>query len=478
MTAPLLLAASVAWAFPLQVPAPASQPAPAEAGPASAPVTAADMDDSIIMEPYAGGPLRAVCAAEDQRRVLDTLVGAAQTHPAVTAFDHRARSLEGMGRAEGALKDPTFVVDARGLPLTEPWNLGRTPMGGVQAGVQVTLPWLPRLWAAEEARGLEAEAVRASSGETALDLAEEALGLWVEDDAIVRRLRLLQDKEELLSSLSAVARANASVGMGGQTDAVLLEARAALTRSSRAAWAGQRDALAARWRALVGDVPPPACALDDGASLVEPDPDAARLEGRPRLHALEQTVQAARAKKRAAFHAWVPEPMVQVGYVWRPDYGNFDGIDFVGGMVSVPLPVFPGRRLGPAAAAQAAEEEAGAQREAFLRDAEGARAALLARIDAETRRLDELTHTARPVAEAASEVAQAAYRSGHGNVQDVIEAERMILDIDLERVDAEARRARLRVALWRVMGGVSPTREREVGATPGGGDAEVSRGSR
>ncbi len=422
----------------------ASAPAPeAAAMPASMPATQPEAE-------RAEG--EAFCDQDEATRLLTAL----RSHPLVDAAGASADELRAMGRAEAAWADPSAFVEARGLPLTEPWNMGRTPMGGVAMGVAGKVPWLPRLWALEEARAHDADAALRAVQEHQLDLSASLLQLVVDDELLLARARVHEDRVGLMTSLSAVARANAMVGAGGQADAVLLEAKAAQAQSLVAALRAQRRALRSRWRGVAPETPWPACRVGDAAALTPRDAaDDGAFERRPLLRALDDKKAAAASRRSAALYAWVPEPTLQAAYVWRPDYGTFDGMDFVGGMVSIPLPISPGRRLGGLDGASAATRRVDAERRAFLRQARGRRQALLEALDAETQRLHELEANARPIAQAASDVAQAAYAAGRGGVAAIVEAERLVLDIDLAVAETHARQAALRVQLWRLHGGSS-----------------------
>lgn len=441
---PLLLALSlptVATANPDDTaagPAPASSPA---SMPTSSPASMPATDAAATGAPQ--------CSDDDIARLKTEL----ERHPVVDVARATADGLRAMGRAEAAWSDPSAFVEARGLPLTEPWNMGRTPMGGVSMGVAGKVPWLPKLWALEQAREHEAKAALEGVGERELDLSAALLQLIVQDELLDTQARIHGNRADLLTSLSAVARANSMVGAGGQTDAVLLEAKAARATALIVAIEAQRQALRARWSGIVPEVAWPECRIGDGQQMLVAATSTQDFETRPTLRALEQQRRAAAARRTAALHAWVPEPTLKAAYVWRPDYGNFDGMDFVGGMVSIPLSISPGKRLGALDAAAAASRRVEAQRRAFLLEARGEQQALREALDAEARRLRELEVNARPVAQAAIEVAQSTYAAGRGGVAAIVEAERLVLDLDLAIAEARARQAALRVQLWRVEGG-------------------------
>jgi outer membrane protein TolC len=389
------------------------------------------------------------CGADDAARLQRAL----DQHPVVDIARADADALRARGRQEAAWSDPSAFIEARGLPLTEPWNMGRTPMGGVAMGIAGKVPWLPRRWALDQARGQEADAALVGVAERQLDLSASLLQWVIDDELLEARARIHEDRVGLLTSLSDVARANAMVGAGGQTDAILLEAKAAQAQSLVAALAAQRRALRSRWAGVAPQTPWPTCRIGDGAPLVSNDDDDDALSRRPLVRALDERRRAAATRRSAALQSWIPEPTLKAAYVWRPDYGGFDGIDFLGGMVSIPLPLSPGKRLGSLEGADAAKRRIDAERRAFLLHARGEQQALRAALMAEAQRLHELEGTARPVAVAASEVAQATYAAGRGGVAAIVEAERLVLDLDLAIAQTRARQATLRVKLWRVQGG-------------------------
>ncbi|WP_332310810.1 TolC family protein [Novosphingobium aquimarinum] len=182
----------------------------------------------------------------------------------------------------------------------------------------------------------------------------------------------------------------------------------------------------------------------DGASLrasIQAHPDLGAAHAR--VAQAEADVAVARADKR-------PDWGFDVAYQRRAErYG-----DMVSAGVTISLPLFTGRRQDPMIAASAATAAAA------LANQEDMRRALLA--DLEAGLADHDMHheqwvrardTLLPLARNRAELETASYAAGRAGLLDVIEAQTMVADIELQLLDREADVARDAARLVLTFGG-------------------------
>jgi outer membrane protein TolC len=380
----------------------------------------------------------APCAPDD----LNAFVAALEAHPAAAAEAAAGDVARGRAKARRGMPDPMLRLEVRGAPLTEPHNLGRTPMGGVAIQAMQKLPFGPRLDALGDADEADADATTHRRRERALGLAADGLELALDRRLLVDEGALLVEQRALLEALAAVAEARASVRADASVDLSLLQARAAMLRAELDARAARAEGIARALAATYVDVDVPVCAPDvDGE---------ATASGRPARDALAAKRRAAELQEKAARLSWVPEPQIGAGYVVRPDSGAADGIDFLGLSLQVNLPILVERREGAADAARAKAARARALDDAFVRDASARVEMAHGKARAARAKVRALREEALPTVQAAVNAAKARYETGEGMLGPVLDAERQALEVRTAILRAERQDASARVWAWRL----------------------------
>lgn len=370
----------------------------------------------------------------------------------------RAKALEADARrsalpAAGQLPDPKLGLGIDNFPVSGPpaGSFAEDSMTMARVGISQEVPNAAK----RHARTTRAQTDLAAAEATLLSEARRvkvATALaWIDLAYAERRLVAL---ERVLSRLAPLpSAAKSGVGSGAARPAQTLQVQQSLAaledrRSELVADVGRQRAVLSRWTGelapeIAGDVP---ALTIDGAALrasisAHPDIGAAHA----RVAQAEADVAIARADKR-------PDWGFDVAYQRRADrYG-----DMVSAGVTISLPLFAGRRQDPmiaastatAAAALASQED---MRQSLLADLEAG----LADHDMHHEQWMRARDTLLPLARNRAELETASYAGGRAGLLDVIEAQTMLADSELQLLDREAEVARDAVRLVLTFGGNS-----------------------
>jgi outer membrane protein TolC len=381
-----------------------------------------------------------------------------------------AMRADGDMRASGRAKDASWsdvsaMFEVKGAPVTEPWNIGRTEMGGLEAGLMTSIPPWPALLEKREARLVMRDAYHALADDMALELATDAQRLLLKDAEMRERTRLKEETANMLEALADLARARAATGQGSTADATILLARASGLRAEGRVLASERRTLRARFRALVDDdalfcrvslFGPSGSAAEDArpdAAGVPHSVDVALFQARPMLRALDLRADAALHDEKAALWEFLPMPEVGVSYMWRPDVpGAMDHVDFLGARLVVPLPVGFEKRIAMRDESRDQARVARYEKAALIRELTAAHEAWreeeLASRDEERTLVDEVL----PLTQSASAATRAAYETGELSLSMIIDVETDLLMVEEQILMARIRAADARLMRARLLG--------------------------
>lgn len=353
----------------------------------------------------------------------------------------RARSLEVDARrsaatAAGQLPDPKLGVGLDNFPISGPpaGSFVEDSMTMARVGISQDVPNAAK----RHARTGRAEADIASAEAASLSEARRvrvATALaWIDLAYAARRLAAVDSVLARLNPLVSTARSGVTSGSARPAQTLdIQQSIAALEdkRSEVAADVARAKATLSRW---TGDPNPeieggvPDFAIDRAAlrAAIERHPDLGAATARTRQ--AEADVAIARAEKR-------PDWSFDVAYQRRADrYG-----DMMSAGVTVSLPLFTRKRQDPMIAANAATASAA------LAEQEDMRRALAA--DLEAGLADHVMHheqwqrardTLLPLARKKADLETASYSAGRAGLLDVIEAQSMLADNELQALDREA----------------------------------------
>ena len=269
------------------------------------------------------------------------------------------------------------------------------------------------------------------------------------------RLRVNRQSLALLTGLEALARTQDEVGKATLQDVLRAQIEQEKLRNETANLEDSRHVLMAQFKAALGlaynesdpAIPARVEPVEGGTN------DAAwfdALKQNPRLRELateikvaEAQIAVARKEKVPDFSAGVEADVKASPVMWNPQF-------------STTLPVWRDKLAAELAAAKAAKRAA----EARLAVEQIALAADFAERSYDLREADrELTllhDRLLPRARQVLEAARAAYRSGQTDFLNVIDAERSLLDFQLDEIAAQTSRALARAELQLVVAGVPP----------------------
>lgn len=370
----------------------------------------------------------------------------------------RAKALEADARrsalpAAGQLPDPKLGLGIDNFPVSGPpaGSFAEDSMTMARVGISQEVPNAAKRHARTTRAQTDLAAAEATLlSETRRVKVATALA-WIDLAYAERRLAALDRVLSRLAPLPSAAKT--VVTSGAARPAQTLQVQQSLAaledrRSELVAEVGRQRALLSRWTGepapeTVGDVP---ALTIEGTALREsigahPDLGAAHAQ----VAQAEADVAIARADKR-------PDWGFDVAYQRRADrYG-----DMVSAGVTISLPLFAGGRQDPMIAASAATAAAA------LANQEDMRRALLA--DLEAGLADHDMHheqwvrardTLLPLARNRADLETASYAASRAGLLDVIEAQTMLADSELQLLDREAAVARDAARLVLTFGGYS-----------------------
>jgi outer membrane protein, heavy metal efflux system len=425
-----------------------------------------------VLATMAGFPAAGVA---HQTETLSALVAEARANnPDIEAARQQAAAAAARVPQAGALPDPMMSVGLMYVPIpTFDFGQDGMTMASVQVGQRLPPP------GARGARGARARqnqlAAEHESQEIEIGVVTRLKGAYFELLFVDRALDVLDRNHALVADLADVARARFTVGrapqqdvLQAQTEVTRIDEHIAGIRARRAAAVAEINALLNRTatapmepvypegvRALALAAPGPgaftAAALDGG--LGEDLPSLAELQEvavhtRPMLLAHVHRIEARREGVRLADRERFPEVDVMLGYGARPDRS-----DMLSAMVSVPLPVFAGRKQRQAVVEAehelAAEEVRHQQMVAEIQADVATRYAALLRTREQILLLGE---GVIPKARAAIESAAAGYQAGSVEFASLILAQATLFRNEIELARRMADFGRELAALERAAG--------------------------
>ena len=321
-----------------------------------------------------------------KENALDSLVAhALAVSPMVKAAAARAEAVRHRVIAADALPDPMLMAGLQNLPLGKEAGMsGPEPMTMRMLGISQTLPYPGKLGLRRVVAERELESARAAADVTRRQLARDVKAAYYELAFADQALAIVERSRDVLAGLIRATEARYSVGTAGQQD--VLKARVEATRLAETAvtLTEQRRADLARLNALLdrpsetpvaqAEVPAAVARAAVPASADEirftsaalgapaadsPLPPLAELQAMairesPELREQDAMIAAQAARLDLAGKSTLPDVDLSLQYGQRG--GGLP--DMVSATVSVPLPVFKGRKQDQDVAEASAQLEA------------------------------------------------------------------------------------------------------------------------
>jgi outer membrane protein TolC len=410
----------------------------------------------------AGSPADSIVVSIDDEQLQLLLEEVLERNPTVARLTAEAAAVE---QRAPQVKGPPDPVASLTWWLLPPQT--RTGPQQVSISVSQRLPWFGTLKVAEQAAMWDAASARARLDSGRLEVVTEARVAYLEMQYLDAERRVLADDVATLEHYAELALARYASGVGLNQSVIKLDAEITRSRARLLGVGERRAALAARLNSMrdrphatpvaVG-APGPA-----GKNLVL-DPLALRqraLANRPEMAAAAAAVESASTRTLLAQKGSSPDIFfgLNYGFVGRREdaAGRFNppednGDDTLGLSAGVSLPVWRSKidaeveeSVQLVLAAEEAERETAVAIDRELGD-------LTNRIPLLREQLALYDDVLVRQAEASLESAESAYAAGTAGALDLLDAERILLQV---RIAAERTRTDLAVALARLEGAIA-----------------------
>lgn len=370
-------------------------------------------------------------------------------NPGVAAARAAIRVALARYRQETSLDDPMIAYSIAPVSVVGDVTLGHS------LRIEQKLPWFGKRALAGEAVLAEAEVMRAGLEEARQRLAELASKLFDDYYVVERALEINAAHRELLIQMRASAESQYAAGRASQQDPLQADVELARVDRERIAIETERATIVAELNGMLhreptAPLPPPPRQLTD---VAPDDAGPSALRDRPELHAQEARLRAGEVERRLAQRAYWPDISLMGEYNSMWDMSEHRWMIGLG----IEVPLQRARRAAAVEEAEARIDRARDEKVALEDEIRVAVAQATARL-AEARAVLELYRKRLvPTAEAQVQAARAGYIADRNEFQALIDAERGLRDIELERARAEAdvhrRRAELDRASGRIAGG-------------------------
>ncbi len=375
---------------------------------------------------------------EAQVTLADVLELALARSPGLAEVRSRVQAGLQQSRADGRWPDLQFKYEQWSVPLRRPWDLGSSM--ALMFGVQQVIP--PALSARRQAAAAQAEAWSANERTRRLDLRAQVRRAYAQYYEASAQLNLHREHADLIAKLLELSRAGYQSGRRSQQDVLRLSLEVSRIHGTLVHMEPERRSAQALLNALMNrplDAPlgPPAALQPPEADLEDVAVQGRDVEkNRPELAAAEAAVRRTQALLQAARgNARTPSFMVGLDYMYMPMDRHQHTY---GAMLGVGLPwLNPGRGDEERAAAHqvVAEREALEAAKLAVRY-EVANAQLQwesARASFEVLERDIIVQAQRNL-----DAARALYAAGQSDASSLVDAARIYLEIQVERVEALA----------------------------------------
>ncbi|OGW59522.1 MAG: hypothetical protein A2V83_09670 [Nitrospirae bacterium RBG_16_64_22] len=369
--------------------------------------------------------------------LVSFLDAARANNPEIRAAREKARAAEERAKVEGAYMDPKFRVEWMGIPRD---NVTLDPARNEQTWYTVTqdLPFPGKLGYRREAAVHESRAAAESAGDVENGVLRRVKQAYLDQAFLHRSLAVTREVKGLLSSLASVAATRYAAGLVSQQDVLKAQVELSLLANEEITLVSQIRIARARLNTLLNRAPgSPLASAPWPRGRIAPDawrnagePDAAKSPS-ARMAAAE--ADAGRAMREAGRLEWAPDFMLGLSAVQMGDRQT--GWNVMAGMT---LPVWFGKNRAAASSAAAFSGAAEAKASAARNDVSYEVSRLKIEIESAERRIDLYDTSLVPQSEAAFRSALINYETGKIDFLSLLENERNLKRVRLERERALA----------------------------------------
>lgn len=333
----------------------------------------------------------------------------------------------------GATYFPRSIITARGAQRTQ-WR------------IQQPLPIPGTRSLRGEVATLGARAARSQTGTLRQEVALQVRRAFYMLGRIQEQERLIRRFQDELRQAEEAALAQYEVGAEGQPAVLKAQIERQRLHVRLESLHADRQSTLYRLAELTGDpslMNRPVVAELPPAPAPEPDPSTdVALQQRPEADALRATVRQSDRREQLIRREQWPSVTVGAQYVDIEALDltpTMDGSDALALSVGVKLPLWRGAERARQREAELQRREAEERLDALQLEVQTTLARLRVRLDRQRRQLQILTRTLIPRAETAIDATLSAYRTGQSDFLDLLDAQRTLFQLRLDRADLRAR---------------------------------------
>ena len=372
---------------------------------------------------------------------------ALNNQPLIAGQQAAIQAAEKNAVAAGQLPDPKLKLGLSDLPVTgsDAFSVRRDNFTEFKVGLSQDFPRVEKRRLRGAMAQLEAQRDTQELEVIRRAVKRDAALAWLEVFYPERAVELVQRLEgEAQAQLEAVKIAYRA-GKVGQADVLAAQVALDLLKDREADFvrlAARSRASLARW--IGAEASRPLAVLPrESVSVQDPRLLLAQVENHPRLSFLDKQVVMAQTDVGLARQAYKPDWSLEVSYGSRLAFSDFFSVQ-----VGIDLPVFTKNRQDPALASKLSLlDKSRSLKEDALRELKADAERNYADSQSSLERVQRFDANILPQAKSWVDAALAAYQSGRGDLNAVLEARRAELDLQLQRLSLQVDAARAQLQL-------------------------------
>jgi cobalt-zinc-cadmium efflux system outer membrane protein len=391
---------------------------------------------------------------------LDSLLRAAdRANPSLRAARLRAEARALQKPQASALPDPTV----QGTGHLYPTVTARGPQRS-QWQVRQSIPFPGKRGLRGEVAALGADAAEADAEALAQNLALRIETAYYQLYRVQRRETLLRNFEEQLRQFESAASTRYEVGEGSQQSILKAQVERGRLEIRRENLRAERESAVQSLARLTGrselEAPSQPVEVTAPTELREKDKAerTAPAQDRPEAEALRRRIEQAQKEADLAKRAFWPDFTVGAEYtdVRQDDLTpTMTGRDAFKVSVGISIPLWQGKQEARLEEAQVERRRAEAQLNDFQLQVRTEVRDLRERLRRQQRQLTLLGEQLLPQAETSLEATLSAYKAGRTGFLDLLDAERTLFQLQMNRVDTRARTLQTAAELEHALGRLS-----------------------
>jgi len=332
-------------------------------------------------------------------------------------------------------------------------------------GIAQPLPWFGKLQLQGDMAFEASEAAREQLEDERLSLDQRLRDAWYEYSWVEQAILITQRNQELLAHWESVARSRNATGLGNHADVIRAQVELGKLEDRVQTLKDLRRPLEARVNAALNRpsaalLPKPLAKLPEAPELDEALLAAALEASNPKLRAMHHRIRSSELGVDLADKAFYPDLVLGVDYTLVGSAINpalsGSGEDAIALKLGIDLPIWRSKLNAGARASEALARQARLEQSDMLNQLQAELEMALYQFRDADRRVELFNQSLIPKGEESIQALDIAYQSGDQGFLDLIDAQRVLLEFQLQAVRASSDRARAVAKLMMVSGVVIP----------------------